>query len=77
MRNLETIKEYLKDKINNRWYVFAKEDYNIDGHFIDCIIENENFLKITWEEMEEQKEMTIAYYWDYTLEQLYNIWTEG
>lgn len=77
MRNLETVKEYLKDKINNRWYVFAKEDYNIDGHFIDCIIENENFLKITWEEMGEQKEMTIAYYWDYTPEQLYNIWMEG
>lgn len=77
MRNLETVKEYLKDKINNRWYLFAKEDYNIDGHFKDCELLDENTLKITWEEMNEQKEMTIAYYWDYTLEQLYNIWMEG
>ncbi len=74
---IETIKEYLKDKINNRWYLFAKEDYNIDGHFIDCELLDKNTLKITWEEMNKQKEMTIAYYWDYTLEQLYNIWMEG
>ncbi len=73
---LEEIKEYLKNMIDNRWYLFAKEDYNIDGHFIDCEIIDNNYLKITWEEMGEQKEMTIAYYWDYTLEQLYNIWME-
>ena len=74
---LEQIKEYLKDKIDNSWYVLAKEDYNIDGHFIDCIIENENFLKITWEEMNEQKEMVIAYFQEYNLYQLYSIWMEG
>lgn len=75
--NLETIKEYLKDKINNRWYLFAKEDYGIEGKFIDCTIENDNFLKITWEEMGEKRDMTIAYFQDYNLYQLYCIWMEG
>lgn len=74
---IETIKEYLKNKINNSWYVLTKEDYNIDGHFKDCYIKDNDYLVIECEEMNEQKEMTIAYYWDYTLEQLYNIWMEG
>ena len=74
---LETIKEYLKDKINNRWYVFAKEDYNIDGYFIDCELVDKDHLKITWNEMGKINELIIAYFWDYELEQLYNIWMEA
>lgn len=74
---LETVKEYLKNKIDNSWYLHAKEDYNIDGHFIDCNIIDNDYLKITWEENGKTYEKTIAYYWDYTLEQLYNIWMEG
>ncbi len=74
---LERVKEYLKNKINNSWYVNAKEDYNIDGHFIDCELLDNDHLKITWEEMGKRNEKIIAYYWDYTLEQLYNIWMEA
>ena len=73
----EKVKEYLKNKINNSWYVNAKEDYNIDGHFIDCELLDNDHLKIIWEEMGERNEKIIAYYWDYTLEQLYNIWMEA
>ena len=73
----ERVKEYLKDVINNRWYKFAKEDYNIDGKFIDCVLLDENTIKVITEEMEERQEKTINYYWDYTLEQLYTIWQES
>jgi len=74
---LEKIKEYLKNKINNSWYLYAKLDYNIDGRFIDCELLDKDHLKIIWEEMGQKNEKTIAYYWDYTLEQLYNIWMEA
>ena len=73
----EKVKEYLKDVINNRWYKFAKEDYNIDGKFIDCVLLDENTIKVITEEMEERQEKIINYYWDYTLEQLYAIWQES
>lgn len=73
----ERVKEYLKDVINNRWYKFAKEDYNIDGKFIDCVLLDENTIKVITEEMEEKQEKIINYYWDYTLEQLYAIWQES
>lgn len=73
----ERVKEYLKDVINNRWYKFAKEDYGIDGKFIDCILLDENTIKVITEEMEERQEKVINYYWDYTLEQLYAIWQES
>ena len=74
---LERIKQYLKHKIDNSWYFNAKIDYNIDGHFIDCELLDKNTLKITWEEMGKKEEKIINYYWDYSLEQLYNIWMEG
>ena len=73
----ERVKEYLKDVINNRWYKFAKEDYNIDGKFIDCVLLDENTIKVITEEMKERQEKIINYYWDYTLEQLYAIWQES
>lgn len=73
----ERVKEYLKDIIDNRWYKFAKEDYNIDGKFIDCVLLDENTIKVITEEMEERQEKIINYYWDYTLEQLYAIWQEA
>ena len=49
----------------------------IDGHFIDCELLDENTLKVIWDEMGNTNEMIINYYWDYTLEQLYNIWMEA
>lgn len=74
--NLKKIKEYLKERINNSWYVNAKRDYNINGSFVDCLIYG-NYLKITYLENGEYKEQVISYYQEYTLEQLYNIWMEG
>ena len=73
---LEIIKEYLKNKIDNSWYLNAKIDYNIEGKFIDCVLIDENTLKVIWEEKNEKYETEINYYWDYNLEQLYNIWME-
>ena len=73
---LEIVKEYLKNKIDNSWYKNAKEDYGIEGEFIDCVLIDENTLKIIWEEEKEKYETAINYYWDYKLEQLYNIWME-
>lgn len=73
---LETVKEYLKNKINNSWYINAKEDYGIEGQFKNCELIDENTLNVIWEEQGEEKTLIINYYWDYTLEQLYNIWME-
>lgn len=72
----EIIKDYLKDKIDNSWYLNAKIDYNIEGKFINCKLLDENTLEIIWEEQAKKYKKTINYYWDYTLEQLYNIWME-
>ena len=74
---IEKVKEYLKDVINNRWYLFAKEDYGIEGRFIDCILLDENTIKVITEEEGKTQEKIIHYYWDYTIEQLYYIWQEG
>ena len=60
----ERVKEYLKDVINNRWYKFAKEDYNIDGKFIDCVLLDENTIKVITEEMEETVEEVIVSFED-------------
>lgn len=73
---LEQIRGYLKDKITYSWYVNAKIDYNIDGRFIDCGID-ENRLVICWEEDGKKYQASIGYYDDYTLEQLYYIWQEA
>ena len=53
---LETVKEYLKNKINNSWYVNAKEDYGIEGQFKNCELIDENTLNVIWEEQGEEKE---------------------
>lgn len=73
----ERAKQYLKNKIDNSWYLHTKEDYNIDGKFIDCVLLDKDTIKVITEENEETQEKVIYYYWDYTLEQLYNIWMEG
>ena len=73
---LERLKNYLKDKINNSWYKNATIDYGITGKFI--IAEKVgNDLKIVWEEMGERFEMIVAWFEDYSNEQIYNIWMEG
>lgn len=73
---LERLKNYLKDKINNSWYKNAAIDYGITGKFITAE-KIENDLKIVWEEMGERFEMVVAWFEDYSNEQIYNIWMEG
>ncbi|MCI9585697.1 MAG: hypothetical protein HFH45_03590 [Bacilli bacterium] len=73
---MEKLKIYLKDKINNSWYKNAKEDYGIDGHFIDCESIDKDTLKIIWEENGIEKDKIINYYWDYNFYQIYCIWME-
>lgn len=73
---LERLKNYLKDKINNSWYKNAAIDYGITGKFI-AAEKIGNDLKIVWEEMGERFEMIVAWFEDYSNEQIYNIWMEG
>lgn len=75
MTNINTVREYLENKINNSWFANAKLDYGIDGHFISAIEDLENLI-ITWFEDGNYYEITIAYYKDFTAEQIYNIWME-
>jgi len=66
------INNYLKHKINN-WYANTREDYNIYGLFKN-IKTSSDLLEINWTEAGKDYTMSIAYYNDFTLEQLYNIW---
>ena len=76
-KSIERIKDYLKHFINNSWYVNAKLDYNINGYFVDAtIVSDGHGLLIEWVEEGQPHAHEIAYYYDYTLEQLYNIWME-
>lgn len=73
---LQYIRDYLEQKITNSWYANAAIDYGITGKFIDCEPIGTD-LKIIWEEMGERLEMIVAWFADYTPEQIYNIWMEG
>lgn len=73
---LETIKNYLENKITNSWYKNAEIDYCITGRFISAEAAGDD-LKITWEEMGERLELVIDWYAEYTPDQLYNIWMEA
>lgn len=61
------------EKITNSWYVNLEIDYGISGKFLDAEIIGED-LKITWE---ENLEMIISWFSDYTLDQIYDIWMEN
>lgn len=69
------MENYLKEKITS-WYKNAELDYGITGKFITCETIG-NDLKIIWEEMGERFEMIVAWFTEYTAEQVYNIWMEG
>lgn len=73
---IKTIKNYLKNKINNSWYANSAIDYGITGRFLDVEVIGHN-LKVIWEEMGERFEMVISWFEEYTPEQIYNIWMEG
>jgi hypothetical protein len=72
---IETIKNYLENKITYSWYANAAIDYGVNGKFLDAEIDGNN-LKIIWEEAGERFEYIISWFKDYTLEQIYNIWME-
>lgn len=69
------INNYLETKITYSWYKNAKIDYNISGKFLKAEIDNNNLI-IIHEEMGQVFKTVIAYYSEYTPEQLYNIWME-
>lgn len=71
----QQIKEYISNKIDYSWYKNAKIDYDVDGKFLDADFVNDDLI-ITHEEGGNKFKTKIAYYWDYTPEQLYNIWME-
>ena len=69
------IKNYLKSKITDSWYKNAKIDYDVNGKFIDIEFNNEN-LTIIHEEEGQKFKTLVAYYKEYELEQIYDIWME-
>jgi hypothetical protein len=71
----QQLKKYITDKINYSWYRNAKIDYDVDGHCLSIDFCNDDMI-ITHEENGQELKTVIAYYWDYTPEQLYNIWME-
>lgn len=74
--NINTIKNYLSEKITNSWYKNAELDYGITGRFIDAKQEGHN-LRIIWEEMGEQLEYVVSWFTEYSRpEEIYNIWME-
>lgn len=73
---LKNIKNYLNEKITNSWYKNAEIDYGVTGKFLDCEAA-ENDLLIIWEEMGEKQELVVAWFTEYTPEQIYNIWMEA
>lgn len=75
MKNITEIEIYLQNKINN-WYKEVSRDYGVNGHF-NSVIVADNDLIIAWTENNELQTMKIAYFEDYTKEQIYNIWMEG
>lgn len=72
---LNQLKSYLENKITNSWYANSAIDYGITGKFLDVEVIG-NDLKIIWEEMGEQLETIVAWFTEYSPEQIYNIWTE-
>lgn len=73
---IQAINNYLEEKITNNWYKNVAIDYGIIGRFIKVEIKDDEHLKIIWEEQDKTRSTTIAYFKDYRLEELYNIWME-
>lgn len=76
MTNLELIKNYLENKITYSWYKNAKIDYNVNGKFLNIKIDDNNLIIMHKEEKNIFKTV-IAWFQEYTPEQLYNIWMEA
>lgn len=72
---LQNIKNYLREKINN-WYKNSEIDYEVTGKFIDCVTAD-NYLFITFEEDGQKLKCEICWYQEYSAEQIYNIWMES
>lgn len=71
---IANINNYLETRINN-WYHNSLLDYGINGRYIKAEV-NGHDLRIIWEEEDERMEIEIAWFGEYTPEQLYNIWME-
>lgn len=74
--NEELIKNYLENKITYSWYKNAKIDYNVNGKFLNIKIDDNNLIIMHKEEKNIFKTV-IAWFQEYTPEQLYNIWMEA
>lgn len=70
----EKIKNYLNERITN-WYKNAEIDYGVTGKFIDIEVMGDD-LKIIFEEKGRRLYSIIAYFEDYTAEQIFDIWLE-
>ena len=73
--DVSTLRSYLEHKITN-WYDNAKRDYSVSGKFKNISSCGEH-LNITWEEVKKTHSLDIAYFNDYSMEQIYNIWMEA
>lgn len=75
---IDNIKTALETRISG-WYTNARIDYGITGRFVDAIAYGDKLqhLRITWEEDGKRYALNVAWYTEYTAEQIYNIWMEG
>lgn len=72
---IKTINKYLQSRISN-WYHNSLLDYGISGRYIKAEVQGNN-LHVIWEEENERQELEIAWFGEYTFEQIYNIWMEA
>lgn len=82
-KNLRPYQDYLVTCIT-KWYHDASKDYNVTGHFIAAIVDpvDVDCMIIIWSETDHTgepkiKTQAVWTWWDYTPEQVYNIWMEG
>ena len=69
------IQRQIRERIT-KWYEYALEDYGIHGRYERCEISRDS-LTIYHEEEGKHYKCHIPFYWDYSPEQIYNIWMEG
>lgn len=74
--NVKSLNKYLNERITNSWYKNAALDYGITGRFLSASTEG-NDLRIRWEEEGKQMETVVAWYTEYSPEEIYNIWMEA
>ena len=73
--NIPELKKYLARRINE-YYANASRDYDISGGYESATISGSDLIIAFYDDGEHYK-AKIAYYSDYTPEQLFNLFIDG